>query len=73
MTSYLPHQPEGAGPLHQTRLFRGKLLAWLSVEHLYHLEHHLYPQVPHHRWPQLAKRLDAYFAAAGLKPIVLWK
>jgi 2-polyprenyl-6-methoxyphenol hydroxylase-like FAD-dependent oxidoreductase len=37
------------------------------------LEHHLYPQVPHHRWPELARRLDAYFAGCGVQPIVLWR
>lgn len=73
MTSHLPHDPGGEDVLRQTRLFRGKWIGWLSFEHLYHLEHHLYPQVPHHRWPELARRLDPYFAAAGLKPIVLWK
>jgi beta-carotene hydroxylase len=73
MTSHLPHDPRGDSPLRQTRLFRGKVIGWLSAEHLYHLEHHLYPQVPHHRWPELARRLDSYFAEAGLTSIVLWK
>jgi beta-carotene hydroxylase len=40
-------------------------------QHLYHLEHHLYPAVPHQRWPQLATRLDPHFDSAGVKPIVL--
>jgi len=73
MTSFMPHVASGDGPLHQTRLFRGRVVAWLSVEHLYHLEHHLYPQVPHQRWPELAKRLDPFFAEQGLKPIILWR
>jgi beta-carotene hydroxylase len=57
----------------QTRLFRGQVLRWLAFEHLYHLEHHLYPQVPHHRWPELARRLDPFFAEAGVPAIQLWK
>ena len=57
--------------LTRTRLFRGAVLSVLAVEHLYHLEHHLYPQVPHHNWPRLARRLDPYFVQHGLKPIKL--
>lgn len=73
MTSFVPHYTGSDDPLHQTRLFRGRVVAWLSCEHLYHLEHHLYPQVPHQRWPELAKRLDPYFAAQGINPIILWR
>jgi beta-carotene hydroxylase len=71
VTSYLPHNPEGATTLLQTRLFRGKVASIIAMEHLYHLEHHLYPMVPHHNWPELARRLDPYFKQAGLKAIVL--
>lgn len=73
MTSYMPHNPHAPNALTQTRLFRGRVLGLLALEHLYHLEHHLYPQVPHQRWPDLARRLDAYFADCGLRPIVLWR
>ncbi len=69
VTSYIPHNVHADEPLHQTRLFRGRLLSWIAIEHLYHLEHHLYPQVPHHHWARLAKRLDPYFQRAGLKAI----
>lgn len=72
ITSYIPHNPQGDSELFQTRLFRGKVLSIVALEHTYHLEHHLYPSVPHHNWPQLAKRLDPFFQAAGLKPIKLW-
>lgn len=68
MTSYLPHAPNAATELTQTRLFRGKVASLLAFEHLYHLEHHLYPAVPHTNWPKLAKRLDPYFENAGVKP-----
>jgi len=73
MTSYLPHDAGTDDPERQTRLFRGRVIRWLFFDHLYHLEHHLYPQVPHLRWPELAKRLDAHFEAQGLRPIVLFK
>ncbi len=70
-TAYVVHDANGHGELRQTRLFRGRVLSLLAIEHLYHLEHHLYPQVPHHNWPALAQRLDPYFARLGLEPIKL--
>ena len=71
MTAYVPHDPGGVTELTQTKLFRGRILSILALEHLYHLEHHLYPGVPHHNWPKLAARLDPHFERAGLKPIKL--
>jgi len=71
ITAYIPHDPSGPTELTQTRLFRGRVLSWVALEHLYHLEHHLYPGVPHHNWPALAVRLDPYFQRAGLRPIKL--
>jgi beta-carotene hydroxylase len=71
ITSYLPHNPQGATALFQTRLFRGRVASIISMEHLYHLEHHLYPSVPHHNWPELARRLNPFFEAAGVEAIVL--
>jgi beta-carotene hydroxylase len=72
VTSYVPHDPEGSSELLQTRLFRGKVASLVAIEHLYHLEHHLYPAVPDHHWPALAKRLDPFFAKAGIRPIKFW-
>lgn len=72
ITAYIPHDPSGTSELTRTRLFRGYVLSWLALEHLYHLEHHLYPSVPHHNWPALARRLDPYFTGAGLTPIKIW-
>jgi len=71
VTSYIPHNPEGRTAIFQTRLFRGKVASIIALEHLYHLEHHLYPKVPHHNWPKLARRLDPYFRVAGVEPVVL--
>lgn len=71
ITSYIPHNPLGIDALSQTKLFRGKVASIIALEHLYHLEHHLYPMVPHHNWPELAKRLDPYFKSAGVIPVVL--
>lgn len=72
ITSYIPHNPRGENELFQTRLYRGKVVSIIALEHTYHLEHHLYPSVPHHNWPQLARRLDPFFQEVGLKPIKLW-
>jgi len=72
ITSYIPHNPRGENVLLQTRLYRGKIVSIIALEHTYHLEHHLYPGVPHHNWPKLARKLDPFFKTAGLKPIKIW-
>jgi beta-carotene hydroxylase len=72
ITVLIPHDPRGHDAISQTRLFRGKVLSLLALEHLYHLEHHLYPQVPHHNWPELARRLDPHFERQGIKPTKLF-
>lgn len=69
ITSYAVHTPEGRNKLTQTRLFRGTFFSVIAFNHLYHLEHHLYPIVPHKNWPKLANRLDDYFKKQGLKAI----
>jgi beta-carotene hydroxylase len=71
VTSYIPHNTAGRDVLSQTYLFRGRVLSIIALEHLYHLEHHLYPMVPHQNWPALAKRLDPYFEKAGIEARVL--
>ena len=73
ITVFIPHRAKGATALEQTRWFGGRVLSLLAFDHLYHLEHHLYPQVPHHRWALLSRRLAPHLAACGLKPIMLWK
>ena len=73
VTSYLVHAPFGKDELEQTKLFRGKFYRILSFEHLYHLEHHMYPMVPHKNWVTLAKRLDPYFKKHNIKPVIFNK
>jgi beta-carotene hydroxylase len=68
-TAYIPHAPGARDVLTQTRRFRGRLARLVALDHLYHLEHHLYPAVPHHRWPELARRLDPFLDRAGV-PVV---
>jgi beta-carotene hydroxylase len=72
ITSWIPHDPSGQDEIHQTRVFRGVVFKVLAWEHLYHMEHHLYPAVPHHNWPALARRLDPFLRAAEVRPIRLW-
>ncbi len=73
MTSYFPHKAEGSTEHEQTKRFRGTLFSILALEHLYHLEHHMYPMVPHQNWAKLAKRLDPYLDSKGVKAIKLIK
>ena len=47
---------------------RGHVIPAMFLELTYHLEHHLYPQVPTHRLAELARRLDPFFAEAGVRP-----
>ena len=70
-TSFVPHTPRGDGSLGQTRRFRGWAARALAFDHLYHLEHHLYPAVPHHRWRALARRLDPHLDRAGVPAVAL--
>ncbi|CAN5645960.1 hypothetical protein BH10CYA1_BH10CYA1_14370 [soil metagenome] len=72
VTSWIPHDASGKTELTKTRLYRGNLIRLVSLDHLYHLEHHLFPQVPHHRWPELARRLDPYFTKMGVPVKKLW-
>lgn len=68
-TAYIPHLPKGETELLQTCRFRGWAARLIAFEHLYHLEHHLYPAVPHHNWHELARRLDPILDSVGV-PIV---
>jgi len=68
LTVYLPHHDYGDTPLTQTRTLRGRLLPAMFLELTYHLEHHLYPQVPSHRLAELARRLDPFLRRAGITP-----
>lgn len=68
-TAYLPHYKPGAKPLEQARTLRGAIIPTLFMNLTYHLEHHLYPQVPSMNLRRLAMRLDPLLAARGLRPV----
>jgi beta-carotene hydroxylase len=72
ITAHLQHFPAERNALFQTRTFRGLGARIVAADHLYHLEHHLYPAVPHQHWRLLAERLDPYLAKAGVRPSRLW-
>ena len=57
--------------MRQTRLFRGKLLEVLALEHLYTWSTTSIRAFRTRNWPKLARRLDPYFERMGLKPIRL--
>ena len=67
MTSYLVHNPLEGDKFTQTTTFRGVGWRILALDHLYHLEHHLFPHVCHRRWPELAKILNPYLKSNALK------
>ena len=67
-TAYLPHYKPGNKPLEQARTMRGTIVPALFMNLTYHLEHHLYPQVPAMNLHRLAMRLDPLLAARGLRP-----
>ena len=62
LTVHLPHRNYGQTPLTQTHTLRGWFIPKLFLELTYHLEHHLYPQVPSHNLTKLSQRLDPHFA-----------
>jgi beta-carotene hydroxylase len=68
LTVHLPHRHYGEEPLTQTHTLRGRVVPALFLELTYHLEHHLYPQVPSHNLARLARRLDPFLDAAGVHP-----
>jgi fatty acid desaturase len=68
LTVYLPHHDYGDTPLTQTRTMRGRVIPAIFLELTYHLEHHLYPQVPSHHLAELARRLDPFLTASGVRP-----
>ncbi len=67
LTVHLPHHGYGETPLTQTGSLSGHVVPALFLELTYHLEHHLYPAVPSHRLPELARRLDPFFERAGVR------
>ncbi|HUB26014.1 MAG TPA: fatty acid desaturase [Tepidisphaeraceae bacterium] len=68
LTVHLPHHDYGPTSLTQTSTLRGRIIPALFLELTYHLEHHLYPQVPAHHLPELSRRLEPVFRRVGVQP-----
>jgi fatty acid desaturase len=68
LTVRLPHAHPGDDAVTQARTLRGRIVPPLLLEQTYHLEHHLYPRVPSHKLPELARRLDPFLRSAGVVP-----
>jgi fatty acid desaturase len=68
LTVHLPHRHFGDDPLDQTRTLRGRVIPAIFLELTYHLEHHLYPQVPSHHLARLSRRLEEFLTRSGVVP-----
>src|SRR3954452_13736669 len=68
LTVRLAHAHPGDEPVTYARTLRGRIVPPLLLEQTYQLGHHLYPRVPSHKLPELARRLEPFLLAAGVRP-----
>lgn len=68
LTVHLPHRDYGDTRLTQTHTVRDPIVSRLFLELTYHLEHHLYPQVPTHHLAELGDRLEPFLRDQGVVP-----
>ncbi len=68
-TVYIPHVLNFEHPIYQTIKFRGPIISLIFANHNYHLEHHLFPSVPHQNWRKLGKRLDPFLTDKKIKTV----
>jgi len=66
LRSYLEHAGTGTGLFQDSRTRISRFFSVVYFFNNYHLEHHLYPQVPSHHLKELAARLDPFFDRAGV-------
>jgi beta-carotene hydroxylase len=64
---HLPHRHFGEDRISHAWTLRGQLIPRLFLPLAFHLEHHLYPMVPSHNLPLLAKRLEPYLRSRGVR------
>ena len=67
-----PHTDWGRDDSSHAYRVRGRLVPRLMLNLPYHLEHHLYTEVPSHRLPQLAERLAPFLDRSGIKKVQVW-
>lgn len=61
ITVYMPHRVFKGNELNNTIRYKGKIASIIFLNQIYHLEHHLYPQVPTSNLKKLSKQLTPYF------------
>jgi fatty acid desaturase len=67
-----PHADWGRDDASHAYRVRGRWLPRLMLNLPFHLEHHLYPEVPSHRLPELAKAIEPFIDRAGIKQVRVW-
>ena len=67
-----PHTDWGRDHSVHAHRVRGRWLPRLLLGLSFHVEHHLWPDVPSHRLPALAHAADPVLAAAGIKEVRVW-
>jgi len=67
VTVWLPHRHHGETPETSATSLRWPVVPRLLLGLTYHLEHHLYPQVPSHRMHELAHRLEPWLGLHELR------
>jgi beta-carotene hydroxylase len=63
---WLPHRHFEPEPTRHSLTCRGRLIPRMFLPLAYHLEHHLYPAVPSHNLPELARRLEPALRERGV-------
>lgn len=66
LTTWMVHHESTITPFGRAVTTRIPVLPYFVFNLIYHLEHHLYPQVPGSKLHLLATRLDPYFKARGM-------
>jgi len=66
-----PQNAWGRGDPNAT-IVRGRVVPRLLLGMVYHLEHHLYPEVPTYQLAELSRRLDPWLAANGVNCVRVW-
>jgi beta-carotene hydroxylase len=65
--SWAPHHPrDGQGRYFNTRVFKSRMGHVLSMGMQYHIVHHLYPNIPHHRLKPAYYEMRDVLAARGV-------
>jgi beta-carotene hydroxylase len=67
-----PHVDWGRDKSGHAYRVRGRWLPRLMLNLPFHLEHHLYPEVPSHRLPELTVAVERFLEPTGIKEVRVW-